>query len=600
MKLGRCKISKSARSGLEDTNFAASLMASPSRQRGPGLEPEELVGCGPPGNWQGCPYSKAPTLPKTFEEAAQMQAVRPPPGLTDIDPIKPNATVSTGIAQGGPSRAGAPFDQETYAAGLAAATQANVRIKLRTPPPVSPPPVSRAPAAPASPQPRRAAPLSAPVSPQPHRPQASSVDPMHPGLGIFSFADCMFGKEQRPQIPVPTSQPPVRPELKEPCKVLRVSSAEPVKVAQVPTLWNDNMPPNSANDFATTCSTNDFLWPKQGGGSSRTCPTAAAAGRPSSASSMTTVQLYSPQVVESQRVLTGAIEGLQHSLQVMQQSFVDLQQMLGQPPPDCALPAAGAVQEPGGGAAAAAQATGVAPPGPPPGSALRSPGAPMALRALLWCSRSTKDWGDDSPQKSELLSSLCPEACGLRINNFPSATQFSRWLFVQERGPDVVPSSILIVGWREAKPCVKAIDAAVTGKDDCLRDDARRVLRKANGGPGDVRVLVGQVIILAEHDSTVERAIEFLDCRYAELDEEDVPLVVPVKVARTPSELRALIDDAAQGKAGHADATAEDAKPADKDCAGAEAAGKVSAQKLPLSAALKAFPAPLEAASFRL
>lgn len=167
---------------------------------------------------------------------------------------------------------------------------------------------------------------------------------------------------------------------------------------------------------------------------------------------------------------------------------------------------------------------------------------------MLWCSRSTRKWGDDSEQRSELLSGLRYEACGLRSSTFPSATQFSRWLFAQERGPDVVPWSVLIVGWREAKPCVKAIDAAATGKDGNLREDSRRILRRASEGPGDVRVAVGMVIILAEHDSTVERAGDFLKCRIEDHDENDLPLLVLVKVARSLSELRVLLDDAAHSE----------------------------------------------------
>eukprot|EP00959_Pyramimonas_sp_CCMP1952_P335752 7030447-Pyramimonas_sp.AAC.1 len=54
-------------------------------------------------------------------------------------------------------------------------------------------------------------------------------------------------------------------------------------------------------------------------------------------------------------------------------------------------------------------------------------------------------------------------------------------MFNQVRGVDVVPWVTLVVGWREAKPCIDAVQAAATGRDCGLRKDASRTLTAATG-----------------------------------------------------------------------------------------------------------------------
>uniref|UniRef100_A0A7S2LY75 Uncharacterized protein n=1 Tax=Zooxanthella nutricula TaxID=1333877 RepID=A0A7S2LY75_9DINO len=56
---------------------------------------------------------------------------------------------------------------------------------------------------------------------------------------------------------------------------------------------------------------------------------------------------------------------------------------------------------------------------------------------------------------------------------FDNTSAFTRWLFSQPRG-SVTPSSIVIVGWRQAKPVAHAIHAARTGDTSLLRHDLQR------------------------------------------------------------------------------------------------------------------------------
>jgi hypothetical protein len=56
---------------------------------------------------------------------------------------------------------------------------------------------------------------------------------------------------------------------------------------------------------------------------------------------------------------------------------------------------------------------------------------------------------------------------------FPTAVKFTRWVFQQPRGV-VEPWAVLVTGWREAKPCLLALQAARTGAITGLRPDAQR------------------------------------------------------------------------------------------------------------------------------
>mmetsp|Transcript_122977 Transcript_122977/g.309486 ORF Transcript_122977/g.309486 Transcript_122977/m.309486 type:complete len:323 (-) Transcript_122977:221-1189(-) len=90
---------------------------------------------------------------------------------------------------------------------------------------------------------------------------------------------------------------------------------------------------------------------------------------------------------------------------------------------------------------------------------------------LLWC-------GSREPTRMETLTDQFRHR---KILYFPTPVKFSRWLFQQRRGA-VTPWSVLVVGWREAKPCMLAIRAALSGDSSQLRPDARRAQLRAPAG----------------------------------------------------------------------------------------------------------------------
>lgn len=115
--------------------------------------------------------------------------------------------------------------------------------------------------------------------------------------------------------------------------------------------------------------------------------------------------------------------------------------------------------------------------------------APGAMRPLLlWCGEKPAD-------------QPCANALGCESIRFQSPVEFARWLFLQKRG-NITPGAMLVVGRREAKPCLMAIAAASTGCVAKLRPDARRAkLQPLSGIPegeeasAKVTVAVGTVVI---------------------------------------------------------------------------------------------------------
>mmetsp|Transcript_40717 Transcript_40717/g.107669 ORF Transcript_40717/g.107669 Transcript_40717/m.107669 type:complete len:289 (+) Transcript_40717:211-1077(+) len=94
---------------------------------------------------------------------------------------------------------------------------------------------------------------------------------------------------------------------------------------------------------------------------------------------------------------------------------------------------------------------------------------------------------------------------------------FARWLFKQERGCLVHPRSILVSGFREAKPCMSALRAAYSGDASGLRPDAQRPQLAAplgqadvgNGGP--LRTAVGTFVIMLDSPARQwDRAMSWL------------------------------------------------------------------------------------------
>mmetsp|Transcript_118425 Transcript_118425/g.313089 ORF Transcript_118425/g.313089 Transcript_118425/m.313089 type:complete len:331 (+) Transcript_118425:26-1018(+) len=137
--------------------------------------------------------------------------------------------------------------------------------------------------------------------------------------------------------------------------------------------------------------------------------------------------------------------------------------------------------------------------------------APLSSRmeiwdTLLWCAE-TKGYGP-----SQILERLPP----INFRAFHSQAEFTRWLFAQ---PPAVkaPRSILVAGWREAKPCMAAIKAALTGETSGLREDKRRPkLEETHAArAAQVGAAVGAMVVLVDRRSQYDRAVTWLrggDC----------------------------------------------------------------------------------------
>lgn len=120
----------------------------------------------------------------------------------------------------------------------------------------------------------------------------------------------------------------------------------------------------------------------------------------------------------------------------------------------------------------------------------------LSPSALLWCAAELQE--DELFAAAARLSSCVPSE---RQVDLRTPTVFTRWLFGQPRGNGVVPSIALVVGWREAKPCLAAIASARSGILEGLRPDSQRPpLRPAEmlpGGGDQVQVVVGTMIVVA-------------------------------------------------------------------------------------------------------
>lgn len=133
---------------------------------------------------------------------------------------------------------------------------------------------------------------------------------------------------------------------------------------------------------------------------------------------------------------------------------------------------------------------------------------------ILVCAESTEDWAGElwkHPGGAGLHGQL--RAKDGFNSNLLSVPKFARWMFKQVRGPHIVPWVTLVVGWREAKPCVDAIEAAATGRDCGLRQDASRTLRAATGdtaGSARVKVAVSTVIIAVHNARQKAKADRFI------------------------------------------------------------------------------------------
>jgi len=125
-----------------------------------------------------------------------------------------------------------------------------------------------------------------------------------------------------------------------------------------------------------------------------------------------------------------------------------------------------------------------------------------------------------------------------------TSVKFTRWLFQQPRG-DITPQTQLVVGWREAKPCVSAIMAARTGCTEGLRPDDRRpqlnpICESPKDG-GRVKVAVQTVIILLETSKQRGRTVAWAKGFKDDLD-------IDIHVARNTAHLQMLVGSLSNGQ----------------------------------------------------
>ncbi|CAK0891314.1 unnamed protein product, partial [Prorocentrum cordatum] len=177
---------------------------------------------------------------------------------------------------------------------------------------------------------------------------------------------------------------------------------------------------------------------------------------------------------------------------------------------------------------------------------------------IIWCAESTGEWASELRKHAAgigLQGELM--ARGGLSSSILSVPKFTRWMFNQMRGPEVVPWVTLVVGWREAKPCVDAVEAAATGRDSRLRQDSSRMLRAATGdtaGAARVQVAVSTVIIAAHDARQKARADRLVAARSgAGAAPKSDPKIL---VALGADELRALLAAAVRPAAGDGPAEA--------------------------------------------
>eukprot|EP00440_Ansanella_granifera_P058799 gb/GFBE01063734.1/.p1 GENE.gb/GFBE01063734.1/~~gb/GFBE01063734.1/.p1 ORF type:complete len:285 (+),score=48.59 gb/GFBE01063734.1/:1-855(+) len=158
--------------------------------------------------------------------------------------------------------------------------------------------------------------------------------------------------------------------------------------------------------------------------------------------------------------------------------------------------------------------------GPPPG--LEMFGAPR----LLWCE-------GNADKRTEQTKALKERFCHSSFSHFGSPSNFTRWLFEQGAGSVIESSAVLVVGWREAKPCGAAITAAITGNTDGLRKDCKRPELWEAGRDSNV---VKAMIIIPESQKHIKRAADWIQ------SESALRQGVDLQLALDPSQLVNVLD----------------------------------------------------------
>jgi len=123
-----------------------------------------------------------------------------------------------------------------------------------------------------------------------------------------------------------------------------------------------------------------------------------------------------------------------------------------------------------------------------------------AAPALLWCE------GKQANRAADIRSLAASSGC-VETSHFSSPASFTRWLFQTCTGTVKGPGAVLVVGWREAKPCGAAIRSVLTGDDEGLRLDEKRPPLPASGR----RICpVKVMIIVAETPKHIQRAKDWI------------------------------------------------------------------------------------------
>mmetsp|Transcript_53788 Transcript_53788/g.166657 ORF Transcript_53788/g.166657 Transcript_53788/m.166657 type:complete len:267 (-) Transcript_53788:302-1102(-) len=146
-------------------------------------------------------------------------------------------------------------------------------------------------------------------------------------------------------------------------------------------------------------------------------------------------------------------------------------------------------------------------------------------RSAVWCLERPPPW----------LSKGVLASTGAPSHYFESPACFTRWLFRQPCGRDR-PRHTLVLGWREAKPCMQAIDALRTGSVQGLRPDNRRNgLARTRVARGSAGVPVKRVVVVVELEqeqraaSWVEACSSSLELHVASNAEEFAEAMYPTE-----------------------------------------------------------------------
>jgi len=100
---------------------------------------------------------------------------------------------------------------------------------------------------------------------------------------------------------------------------------------------------------------------------------------------------------------------------------------------------------------------------------------------------------------------LTQQLSGRRALRFDSEVAFTRWLFEQPRNA-TMSAIVLMVGLREAKPCMDAISAARTGDVSSLRHDKKR-RQLCEAAPGvEISAAVAEMAVVVNTKDQQKRA----------------------------------------------------------------------------------------------